>query len=365
MTTTELGQIETVDVLQLWREAGDTEFARWMSEHLPLLGRPLHLDLERVRLQPPGVGWFELCILAKEVGSDATVVIAGQLSRTNHIRLGQLMAYAGANDARIIIWVAPDFYPEHRQALEWLNQWTPEQIEVYGVKLHAIKIGESPPAHEFRPVVFADAWAKRARAAMHFLTPAVQQRYDFFQPLIEELWDAGFTNRVSARQSLAGNEAFASGFPGVTYHADARSSRASVHLWIWAGNMDKSRRIYDALYQCRAQFEREIDGIEFDYFGKRGGWRQVSIGVSRSFSDSRSEQGQQAVRKWLFDTLFKFKEICDPTLERVTSELAAEEEAEANAAESGNDSLVDVLSVSGNDVAGAGTPAPGESHAEG
>ena len=354
MTTTELGKIETVEVGQLWREAGSTEFARWLSEHLSLLGRPLHLDLERVRLQPPGVGFFELCILAKEVGTDATVAIAGQLSTTNHVRLGQLTAYAAANDARIIIWIAPNFRPEHREALELLNRGTPEQVEAYGVEVRAIKIGDSPPAHEFRPVVFADAWAKRARAAMHFLTPAVQQRYDFFQPLIEELWDAGFTNRVSARQTLAGNETFASGFPGVTYHADVRNTRASVHLWIWAGNMDKSRRIYDALYQCQAQFESEIGGIEFDYFGKRGGWRQVSIGVSRPFSDSHSEQGQKSIRKWLFDTLFKFKGICDSPLEQVTRELAAEE-AEANVAELEDDNPSD-------EAVEADTPAPDESN---
>ena len=366
MTATKLGQIETVDVRQLWWEAGDTEFARWLSEHLPLLGRPLHLDLERVRLQPPSVGWFELCILAKEVGSDATVAIAGQLPRTNHVRLGQLTAYAGANDAKIVIWVAPNFLPEHCEALELLNRGTPEQIEAYGVELRAIKIDDSQPAHEFRPVVFADAWAKRARAAMFNLTPAVMNRYDFFQPLVERLWDAGFSNKVSAHQARYGNEPFASGFHGVTYyaayHPDAHDTQASVYLWIAAGSSDKSGMIYDALLcQCRAQFENGNDVFEPDYWGARGLSRRVSIGVSRSFSDSRSKQGQEAIRKWMFDTLFKFKEVCGPTLERVTRKLAKKEETEANAAESEIDTLGDVPSVAAGDAAEAGTPPPDES----
>ena len=366
MTTTELGQIETVDVLRLWREAGDTEFARWLSEHLPLLGRPLHLDLERVRLQPPGVGWFGLCILAKEVGSDATVAIAGQLSRTNHERLGQLTAYAAANDARIIVWVAPDFHQEHREALELLNRGTPEQIEAYGVEVRAIKIGDSLPAHEFRPVVFADAMSKRTRAAMFNLTPAVMNRYDFFQPLVERLWDAGFTNKVNAHQARAGNEPFASGFHVVTYyaayHPDDPDTQPSVYLWIAAGSSDKSGRIYDALLaQCRAQFKNEVDVFEPDYWGERGGWSRVSIGVSRSFSDSRSKQGQDAIRDWMFDTLFKFKEVFHDPLEQVTRKLA-EEEAEANAAGSKNNNLGDVPAGTADVVAEAGAPAPDESH---
>ena len=204
--------------------------------------------------------------------------------------------------------------------------------------MRAIKIGASPPAHEFRPVVFADAWAKRARATTFGVTPAVLQRFEFFQPLIEDLWDVGFTNRVMARLARNANEDFASGFPGVTYYAayrpDAHDTQASVYLWIGAGSSDKSGRIYDALLcQCRAQFKNEIDVFQPDYWGERGGWRRVSIGVSRSFSDNHSKQGQQAIRKWLFDTLHKFKEVCDPPLERVTRELAAKEEREANTAE--------------------------------
>ena len=371
MTTTELGQIKQVDVRQLWLGAGsnETEFARWLSKNLPSLGRPLHLDLERVRLQPPSVGWFGLCILAKEVGSDATVAIAGQLSRTNHERLGQLTAYAGANDARTIIWVAPNFLTEHREALESLNRGTPEQIEAYGVEIRAIKIGTSPPAIEFRPVVFAEAWAKRARAAMFNLTPAVMNRYDFFQPLVERLWDAGFSNKGSAHQARYGNEPFASGFHGVTYyaayHPDAHETQASVYLWISAGSSDKSGRIYDALLcQWRAQFESEIGVFEPDYWGARGMLRRASIGVSRPFSDSRSKQGQEAIRKWMFDTLFKFKEVCDPPLKRVTSELAAKEEAEANAAESEIDILGDVPSVADDDAAEADTPVQSKSREE-
>ena len=369
MTAIDTGQVKTVDVRQLWQKACgneyETEFARWLSENLPSLGEPLHLELEPVRLQPPAGDFFDRCILAKEVGTDATVVIAGQLSPTNHVRLGQLMAYAAANDASSIIWVAPDFHPQHLKTLEWLNLWTPDHIEAYGVEVHAIRIGDSPPAHEFRPVVFADAWGKRARSVM----PAAQRHYDFFQPLIVDLWNAGFTNRVRARHTT-GSETFESEFPEVSYSANIEATGVSgteawVYLWIWAGDHAESVRIYDALQQHRVPIEREFPDIEFDFIGNRRGFRRRSAGVYLVFSDNQSEPGQQAIRKWLFDTLLKSKEVFHHPLEQVMSQLAAEDEAKANAAESENNNPSDGQAVAEDDVTEAGTLAPVEPDKEG
>lgn len=85
----ELGQIERADIGELWGD--DVAFARWLAENLKALGEPLHMDLELVRLQPPAgfpAGWFNLAILAKEVGTGATVVIGNQRNRAIHDSLG-------------------------------------------------------------------------------------------------------------------------------------------------------------------------------------------------------------------------------------------------------------------------------------
>ena len=174
MTTVELGQIESVGVRNLWAD-NRLEFSRWLSENLQLLGEVLHMDLELVRLQPP-TGWFDLDILAKEVGSDSTVAIVTQLQPSDHIALGKLPGNAAAQGASVLIWVTPDFRSEHRKTLEWLNEWTDAGIEVYGLEAHGIRIGDSLPAIEFRPVVLSSAWAKRERQAASGLTPASYRR---------------------------------------------------------------------------------------------------------------------------------------------------------------------------------------------
>ena len=333
MTTVELGQIEPVNIRELWQD-DSVEFARWLSENLKLLGESLHMDLEPVRLQPPS-GWFPLNILAKEVGSDAGVVVSAQFGRSAHSVLGSLTGYAAAQDARILIWVAPHFRPEHRQSLEMLNERTPEQIEAYGVEMRAIKIGESPTAHDFRPVVFADAWAKRAQRVMSGWSLASQRRYDFFQPLVEDLWYAGFTNRTNA---LSSNDAhpFPSGFPGVSYQASFGYVHTAVYLWISTGDNDKTERIYAALHADQAGITSAMPGIEFDLVGKIGGWRRVSLGMTRPGSLYQPKAGYTSqqindARAWLYANLLTLKEVCQPRLEQIFAAIQADDEAAAAA----------------------------------
>lgn len=348
----ELGQIERADIGELWGD--DVAFARWLAENLKALGEPLHMDLELVRLQPPA-GWFSLAILAKEVGTDATVVIGNRRNLAIHYSLGKIAGYAAAHDARIIIWVASEFRTEHREALEWLNKWTPEEIEAYGVELRVIRIDDSLPAPEFRPVVFSDAWAKRARGAMYSLSPAAQRRFDFFQPLLEDLWNADFTNRTTARMARMGGETFASGFPGITYNAGFNFHHATVCLWISTGDAGKNELIYEGLLRNEGLMKNQMPGIEFDLIGRLGGGRHVSIGIARLDALDQPADAQSNTRQWMFDNLLKLKEVCYPPLESVMNELNAEEIA-ASAEEPGFGNPGDIPAYGDDGQSGSPTP---------
>ena len=332
MTTKQpLGEIDTMEVGRLWGDK-EVEFARWLSENLQLLGEPLHMDLELVRLQPPS-GWFDLNILAKEVGNDTTVVIVSQLGPSAHGRLGQLVGYAAAHDARILIWVAPEFRAEHRKALELVNERTPDEVEVYGVEVRTIRIGNSLPAHEFRPVTFADAWAKRTRSAMNGLTLAAQQRFDFFQPLVVDLWNVGFTNRTTARTAEFANEEFEYGFSHISYNAGLFSGQAIVYLWISTGDAGKDKLIYEGLLRDAELMKDEMPGLELD-FGRRRRWQRASVGIATDGTLDQADDALSNTRRWMFDNLLKLKEVCEPRLSAIICELETTETA-ANSAESG------------------------------
>ena len=83
-----LGRIEKVDLREAWsHEAND--FTPWLAEHISELGDALGLQLELQSQEAP-VGMFSLDLLARDLGTNRTVIIENQLEATNHDHLGTL-----------------------------------------------------------------------------------------------------------------------------------------------------------------------------------------------------------------------------------------------------------------------------------
>ena len=192
MAVQKLGKLEVVDVREVWEhEASD--FTPWLFENLNLLGEMLSLELTGVQCEAQ-VGKFSLDILARDENG-AMVAIENQLGRTDHGHLGQLLTYAAGHDVRTLIWITPHFEDEHRAALDWLNTWTQEGIEIYGVEVRAVCIGDSLPAPEFVSVVLPNSWSKKEKAKSN---PEGTSRREFYQLLVDRLRGEGFTDKTKA-----------------------------------------------------------------------------------------------------------------------------------------------------------------------
>lgn len=175
---------------QAWAsEASD--FTPWLaqSDNLRLLGEAVEMELELVA-QEQNVGPFRADILCREVRSDALVLIENQLERTDHGHLGQLLTYAAGLNAVSIIWIAERFAEQHRAALDWLNQKTPEGIALFGLEVEAWRIGASPMAPKFNVVCRPNEWT-RAVAATVENTELHQFCLDFWSGVISEIAPSG------------------------------------------------------------------------------------------------------------------------------------------------------------------------------
>ena len=328
MATEELGKLEGVDARTIWPHEA-LNFTPWLAKNLNLLGEILHLDLERVR-EEAQVGDFSLDILATD-GSGAMVAIENQLAETDHSHLGQLLTYAAGYDVRILIWVTPNFRDEHRAALDWLNRWTPEDIEIYGVEVSAVKIGDSKSAPVFTPVVLPNAWSKREKAKTSGLRPDSFKRQEFFQPLVDILRTEGFTERQQALSSA--DQRFPSGISSIDYHVSLEGGR-KVWVYIPGWPKDFKQPIFDKLRADREDIENDLklesdSDTQMDWDVPRTG----TIGVWRDGSMDDPEEELEEIRQWMFDYLLKFKKVFNPRMERIVSELQAAdgEQAEGSA----------------------------------
>ena len=318
---------EGVSVKQIWlNEASD--FTPWLAKNLPLLGEALNMELELVQ-QEAASGRYYLDILADDARSGAAVVIENQLEWTNHGHLGQVLTYAGWHDAHTLIWVAPHFYEEHRAALDWLNRWTPEEIEVYGVELHTTKEGDAIANLKFVPVVAPASWSNSGGSGPIPVKVQSVLLREFFEGLVDDLHKAGFVE--DQKVLIKGDHSFPSTLPGIDYHASFEGKLAWVYIpgWPSVNNRMLNRIRNDAA--AREDIEKELNlptgtSIEWKTWAN-------STGVYRKGSLDDSEEDLEEIRKWMFDYLLKFKKAFNPRMERIVSELQAAdgEQAEGSA----------------------------------
>ncbi|UPL50218.1 DUF4268 domain-containing protein [Hymenobacter sublimis] len=156
----QLGTLKTVPLRTMWpHEALD--FTQWLGQHenLALLCEELEISVENIRMEVAS-GRYNADIVAELSGSKKVVIIENQLETTDHKHLGQLLTYASAHDASVIIWNVSDYTEEHRQAIDWFNQHMPESISFFLVKVELWQIGDSLPAPKFNIICQPNNWAK-------------------------------------------------------------------------------------------------------------------------------------------------------------------------------------------------------------
>ena len=313
----QIARIEQVNIGDVWpHEAHD--FTPWLSKNLDLLGSALGMKLELVQREYQ-VGRYYLDILAREVDRGVLVTIENQYGWSDDSHLAQLLTYtAGIDDARIAIWVAPNFEYESAEVLNWLNEWTSDEIEFYGVEVKAVRIGDSPLAADFRPVVFPDGWLKKG--GRPGTSQRSQQFQEFFQPLISEMIRIDFADKAIQYFDRADRFFPSQLHSGVGYAVGFWKDHVWAALCIGLENNDLTKRVFDSLREDRDQVEESLDAAlvsEWDW-----NMYQVSatIGPRRGGTIDDPPEKREEIRAWMIEHLPKLKEIFDPRLDKILGE---------------------------------------------
>lgn len=186
-----LGRLAPVPLREVWAHEAHA-FTPWLLANADALGEVLHMDLSLTGAEH-AVGGYSLDLIGVDETTGESVIVENQLEATDHSHLGQLLTYAGGTDAINIVWVAAQFRPEHRAALDWLNQRTDTGTRFFGIEVSAVRIGESLPAPLFRLVAEPNDWGKRVRTRAQAQEGAASERSAAFQ----QFWER-FLDRVRA-----------------------------------------------------------------------------------------------------------------------------------------------------------------------
>jgi len=198
-----LGRITRIeDLRSIWpHEARD--FSKWLAkeENLTLLSDEIGIDIVLEELES-AVGDFSVDLYAREEGSSRRIIIENQLEDTNHDHLGKIITYASGKGAEVIIWIVKHARDEHRQAIEWLNQHTDENIGFFLVEIELWRINDSVPAPKFNVVERPNDWAKTVKAAGG-LSETKKLQYEFWQAFCQYAFGkADFAQQFSRHKAL-------------------------------------------------------------------------------------------------------------------------------------------------------------------
>ena len=315
--TVDFGLIERVSLRDIWsNEASD--FTPWLADNVEALGEALGFDLELVGREA-SVGSFSLDLLAKDLGSQKSVIIENQLTATDHDHLGKLITYASGFDASVVIWLAESIRDEHRQALEWLNQRTDTDTQFFAVVVEVLKIDGSKPAFQFKLIVTPNEWQKSKRRSSSTATPSSrnEEYRRYFQALVDEL-RIGHEFTKAERGYPQSFYEFSSGVRGVRYAASfARDKTTRVYLYIDQGEKGANEALFDALKE-KESYIHSCYGLPLEW-RRADEYRACYIEITRDMSArfwDIPEEEKEELRQWHIENLLKMKEVFGPLIEK-------------------------------------------------
>jgi hypothetical protein len=297
-----LGRLQVVPPRSVWAHEA-LDFTPWLLKNVDVLAEVLGMDLVLEAAEHP-VGGFSLDLIGKDQATGRTVIVENQLETSDHTHLGQILTYAAGTDPTTIVWVNTGFRPEHRAAIDWLNERTSEDTRFFGIEIEVVRIGASDPAPAFKLVAQPNDWGKQVKAAAVAASGEVSTR----ERLYQDFWTLVRDRLVAAHPDWTKSTgttkqawfSMSAGIPGATWTLAFNSRCIAVILEFLDPDPDINAARFEALYARKTEFESA--------FGRPVTWeakesvkstRLVALGEKADVSD---REAWDAWAGWLLAT---------------------------------------------------------------
>ena len=314
----EIDRLQRVDLREIWPNEA-TDFTPWLAkeENLQILCEALdNLTLETEAVEKE-VGSFKADIVCRDVDEDLPVLIENQLGPTDHDHLGKLLTYSAGLRSFTVVWIAQSIRPEHRAALDWLNQISNEHCNFFGLEIELWRIGASNPAPKFNVVSKPNNWSRRVSQTLEDTEPTpfqiLQSKYwERFLTYFGENYDGWNTNRKPRAQHWMTWNIGNSGF-NLTTVIGVRDRFLRLELYI---ERKPAEVFLGQLQQISKEIENEL-GFEL-VWGDQGAQTQskrISYYYRDVDVDDESDWDNQ--HRWLADHLIKFRDVFKPRIQNL------------------------------------------------
>jgi len=306
-----LGDIENVPLRDVWRDEA-REFTPWLASEkgLSRLGEALGLELELAQMEAKA-GRYKVDIIARITDDNGYVIIENQFGNTDHDHLGKLITYAASWDSSTVVWISENFTDEHRQALDWMNEHSPD-LNFFGLQIELLRIGDSPPAPQFRIISSPNEWVKAVKAERNREVSELNlQQLAFWEDLRDYVRnlerDPLNVSRKPRPQHWYNVAIGRSGFR-IAFTLNSRDERVGCEIYI---QHDEAKTAFDILYEQASIIEEEF-GYELDW--QRLDERKASRIVIYRNGNFLDEQQRDELIEWLYDKAVRFHKTMGPLI---------------------------------------------------
>lgn len=320
-----LGRLESVPPREIWPDEA-RNFTPWMLDNAAYLGGVLGLEIELEAREHP-IGPYYLDLFGRDISNQCVLIVENQLSTTDHRHLGQLLTYAAGTkpQAGTIVWIAPEFRDEHRDALNFLNSrvrgQSENQIRFFGVELGVVRIGNSVPAPQFTIVAAPSDWSEqmaevqaaaaggtRAQAYRAFWTRYLTALHKS-APQTTKVRSAPAANWITAnylRKGVSLNLTFIGG------------GLLTTEIYIDLGHRMRNLDVFYGLKDSAEEVESELGQTLL--WDELPGKRACRIRLSRPGEITKPEDHDELIA-WLLNYQIKFKQIFRSRVEDLPADI--------------------------------------------
>ena len=293
-----LGKIGKIDLRDVWKhEASD--FTNWLAqeENFQQLSEEIGLEMQVLKTEA-SVGSFSADILAEEIGTGKKIIIENQLEVTNHDHLGKLITYASGLEAHYIIWIFREIRDEHRRAIDWLNEITDEDLNIFAIRMELWKIGESLPAPKFNIICSPNNWAKAFKKSTSSteLTDNNLIQLDFWKNFSDYLakTKTPFTGGIGRPQPWYALRIGSSKIHlEVTISVQYNFIRTELYI-------TDNKELYNKLFENKAEIENAF-GHTLDWREDMESARASRVQFKREEIDIKRKDNHEEAQKWLLE----------------------------------------------------------------